>query len=164
MIGFMSLEEQVNVDFGRARRRGSWAGWWIESGGTSRVARLRRGQEGVGGWGSRAHNRVRHGRGVVEVSKIVGSVGRWRGFDRRFMPAGASAERWKRVDRAFLRGEELPSISLYKVGERYFVEEGNHRVSVARYHGVEMIEAEITRFRPRLPERVPGRRPACATG
>jgi hypothetical protein len=85
------------------------------------------------------------------------------------MPAGANAERWKWVDRAFWRGEELPPVSLHKVGERYFVEYGNHRVSVARYHGVEMIEAEITEFRPQLleragPRRAPGRRPACATG
>ncbi len=103
------------------------------------------------------------------MSKIAGSVGRWREFDRRFMPAGASVERRKRVDRAFLRGEELPPVSLYKLGERYFVEDGNHRVSVARYHGVEMIAAEITQFRPRLPERAgprraPERRPACAAG
>jgi hypothetical protein len=106
---------------------------------------------------------------VVEVPKIAGSMGRWREFDRRFMPAGASAERWKRVDRAFLRGGELPPVSVYKVGERYFVEDGNHRVGVARYHSVEMIEAEITEFRPRSteragPRRVPERRPACATG
>ena len=80
------------------------------------------------------------------------------------MLAGVSAERWKRVDRALLRGEELPPVSLYKLGERYFVEDGNHRVNVARYHGVEMIEAEITEFRPRLAESVPGRRSACATG
>ncbi len=68
-----------------------------------------------------------------------------------------------------MRGEELPPVSLYKVGERYFVEDGNHRVSVARYHGVEMIAAEITQFRPRLPEHAgprcaSERRPACATG
>jgi hypothetical protein len=68
-----------------------------------------------------------------------------------------------------LVGEEFPPSSVYKVGERYFVEDGNHRVSVARYHGVEMIEAEITEFRPLLPERAgpqraPERRPACATG
>ena len=73
------------------------------------------------------------------------------------------------MDRAFWRGQELPPVSLYKVGERYFVEDGNHCVSVARYHGVEMIEAEITEFRPRSPERAEGqrapeRRPACATG
>ncbi len=91
------------------------------------------------------------------MPKIAGSMGRWREFDRRFMPAGASAERWKRVDRAFLRGGELPPVSVYKVGERYFVEDGNHRVSVARYHGVEWIDAEVTEFRARLP-RTEGRK------
>jgi hypothetical protein len=30
------------------------------------------------------------------------------------------------------------------VGESYFVEDGNHRVSVARYQGVEWIDAEVT--------------------
>ncbi len=59
-------------------------------------------------------------------------------------------DRWKRVDLAFRRGEELPMVSLYKIGEAYFVLDGHHRVSVARYHGVEMIDAEVTEFRPRL--------------
>ncbi len=39
-------------------------------------------------------------------------------------------------------------MSLYKTGEAYFVLDGNHRVSVARYHGVEMIDAVVTEFRP----------------
>jgi hypothetical protein len=55
-------------------------------------------------------------------------------------------ERWKRIDRAFHRGEELPPVSLYKIGDSYFVADGNHRVSVARYHGVEWIDAEVTEF------------------
>src|SRR3712207_9467018 len=63
------------------------------------------------------------------------------------MPARASIkERWKRVDRAFHRGEELPPVSLYKVGGFYFVLDGHHRVSVASYHGVEWIDAEVTEF------------------
>jgi hypothetical protein len=41
------------------------------------------------------------------------------------------------VDRAFHRGLDLPAVRLYKVGISYFVEDGNHRVSVARYQGVE---------------------------
>ncbi len=61
------------------------------------------------------------------------------------------AERWKRVDRAFRRSVELPSVSLYKVGGTYFVLDGNHRVSVARFQGVEMIDAEVTVFLPSLP-------------
>jgi hypothetical protein len=53
------------------------------------------------------------------------------------MPAKASVvARWKRVDRAFHRGEQLPPVSLYKVGSFYFVLDGHHRVSVARYHSL----------------------------
>jgi hypothetical protein len=40
-------------------------------------------------------------------------------------------------------------VVLNKVGDLYFVVDGNHRVSVARYHGVEMIDAEVTEFRAR---------------
>lgn len=96
----------------------------------------------------RAENRRYLGRRTVEASKVVGSVGRWREFDREFMPVRASAERWKRVDEAFHRGEELPPVSLYRIGDRYYVHDGNHRVSVARYEGVEMIDAEVTEFYP----------------
>jgi len=96
-----------------------------------------------------AHNRRRLGLRDVEVSKIVGSVGRTGAFDRGFMPTKASLEgRWKRVDRAFHRGLDLPPVRLYKMGDSYFVEDGNHRVSVARYQGVETIEAEVTEFFP----------------
>ena len=63
------------------------------------------------------------------------------------MPTKASSEeRWKRVDRAFHRGEELPPVTLYKVGSFYFVLDGHHRVSVASYHGVEWIDAYVTEF------------------
>jgi hypothetical protein len=69
------------------------------------------------------------------------------------MPAGASAEeRWKRVDRFFRRGEVLPLVSLYKLGGFYFVLNGHHRVSVARFDGVEWIDAEVTEFHAWLPE------------
>jgi hypothetical protein len=51
------------------------------------------------------------------------------------------------MDLAFHRGEELPRVSLYKIGGVYFVLDGNHRVSVYRYHGVEWIDAVVTEFR-----------------
>jgi hypothetical protein len=41
---------------------------------------------------------------------------------------------------------DLPPIVLYKLGGRYFVLDGNHRVSVARYQGVQWIEAEVTQL------------------
>jgi len=98
-------------------------------------------------------NKVRIGRRVVAVERIVGSVGRTRDFDRSFLPARASVgEKWKRIDRAFHRGQELPPVVLYKVGEAYFVEDGNHRVSVARYQGVEWIDAEVVELHSSIPE------------
>jgi hypothetical protein len=145
MIGFMSVEVQVEADFGRARRRAFFG----------RVAaRLRRECSRLlafdeVGKGYLAHNRRRLGLRDVELSKIVGSVGRHDAFDRGFMPTKASLEeRWKRVDRAFHYGLDLPAVRLYKVGDSYFVEDGNHRVSVARYQGLEAIEAEVTEFFP----------------
>jgi hypothetical protein len=143
MIGFMSVEAQAEMDFDRARRRAFYG----------RVAaRLRRecsrllAFDEVGA-GHLAHNRRRLGLKEVEISKIVGSVGRRDAFDRSFMPASATlAERWKRVDRAFHRGLDLPAVRLYKMGDSYFVEDGNHRVSVARYQGVETIEADVIEF------------------
>ena len=67
------------------------------------------------------------------MERIVGSLGRHREFDRSFLPNKASLEEnWRRIDRAFHRGEDLPPVALYKVGGAYFVEDGNHPVSVAR--------------------------------
>jgi hypothetical protein len=145
MIGFMSVEAQAEADFDRARRRAFYG----------RVAdRVRRGCSQLLAFeevaeSHSAHNRRRLGLRDVEVSKIVGSVGRTAAFDRGFMPRKASvAERWKRVDRAFHRGLDLPAVRLFKMGDSYFVEDGNHRVSVARYQGVESIEAEVTEVFP----------------
>jgi hypothetical protein len=149
MIGYMSLEEQVDKDFLRARHRAFFR--WI-------AARVRRNKGGSGLLAFEeakraigADNRLYLGRRVVEASKIMGSVSRHRDFDCGFMPTkGSIAERWKRIDRAFHRGVELQPVRLYKLGDAYFVEDGNHRVSVFRYQGVEMIEAEVTEFYPRL--------------
>jgi len=86
------------------------------------------------------------------VDRIVGSTGRCREFDRAFLPAKASAEgRWKRVDLAFHQMEDLPPVVLYRLGDAYFVLDGNHRVSVARFHGVEWMDAEVTEFRAPSP-------------
>lgn len=84
---------------------------------------------------------------AVPVSKIVGSVGRHGDFDRAFLPSkGYLGERWKRIDRMMRRSGGLPPVSLYKIGEDYFVLDGNHRVSVARYHGVGRIDAQVIEF------------------
>jgi hypothetical protein len=88
----------------------------------------------------------------VPVAKIIGSVGRHRDFDRTFLPSKPDlSTRWRRIDEIMHRAEELPPVSLYKIGDAYFVQDGNHRVSVARQQGVEMIDAEVVELRSRVP-------------
>ncbi len=150
MIPYMDLNEQADTDFIRARRRARLR---------AVVARFRSEhasnrllsfddvrRELV------ADNRLYRGTRVVEIDGIVGSVGRWRDFDRSFLPARATmGDRWKRIDRAFQRGEDFPPVELYKIGDAYFVVDGHHRVSVARYHEVPTVEAAVAEFHPKLP-------------
>jgi len=82
----------------------------------------------------RAFGGIRRGRATEELSRIVGSAGKHDWFDEGFMPLRAlSRDRWKRIDRAFRLGQELPPVVLYKLGGLYFVKDGHHRVSVARF-------------------------------
>jgi hypothetical protein len=150
MIPYMDLNEQVDADFTRARRRARLRA----------VAALIRREHTSNRLLSfddlrrklAANNRRPRGTRVVEVDEIVGSVGRWGDFDRSFLPARASVgQRWKRIDRAFQRGEDLPPVELYEIGDAYFVADGHHRVSVARYHDVPTVEAAVAEFYPRRP-------------
>ena len=88
----------------------------------------------------------------VPVDRIVGSMDRYRDFDRRFLPKRKNtANRWKSIDRAYYQDVVLPPIQLYKVGDIYFVKDGNHRVSVARERGVAYIDAEVIEGHIRIP-------------
>ena len=91
--------------------------------------------------------RGEHYAGVQEVplNKIVGSVGRYRDFDRAFLPRHPEiAPRWMSIDRAHLKDVNLPPVELFNVGGAYFVKDGNHRVSVAREKGQVFIDAVVT--------------------
>jgi len=93
-------------------------------------------------------------RGVqpVPVDKIIGSLGRAADFDRIFLPTQRHSRRkWLGVDSAYLDGVALPPISLYKVGDAYFVVDGHHRVSVARQQQQSFIDAEVTEVNSRVP-------------
>lgn len=88
----------------------------------------------------------------VPLDKIVGSVNRYRDFDRLFLPTQSHTEdRWRRINRAWYEEINLPPVMLYKVGEVYFVVDGNHRVSVARDRGQQFIDAEVREVESRVP-------------
>ena len=89
-------------------------------------------------------NQVYMGSQTVPIKLIVGSEGRYRDFNKFFLPkADHLRSRWERVDEAHLKDIILPSILLYEIGGVYFVRDGNHRVSVAKTKGVEFIDAEV---------------------
>lgn len=88
----------------------------------------------------------------VPIDQIIGSVNRYRDFDRAFLPAKGHTEgRWESIGRAHYQNINLPPVKLYKLGDVYFVVDGNHRVSVARELGQEYIDAEVQEARVRVP-------------
>ncbi|RLC90704.1 MAG: hypothetical protein DRI37_00640 [Chloroflexi bacterium] len=93
-------------------------------------------------------------RGIQEVpvEKVIGSVNRYRDFDRVFLPTQTFTEdRWRSISRAFYEAKNLPPVSLYKLGDAYFVLDGNHRVSVAREQGQLYVDAEVIEVSSRVP-------------
>ncbi len=150
-IKYTSIGEQVDADFTRAQHRAFLNRMKARLRGDPSSTSLLSFEEVSKALG--VTNEVCLGRRAVPVERIAGSVGRYGDFDQTFLPAKASVEeRWKRIDRAFHRGQELPPVMLYKVGDAYFVEDGNHRVSVVRYQGVEWIDAEVVEVRRPIPE------------
>jgi hypothetical protein len=146
----MDLHEQSERDFSRARRKAFLRriGAYLRRDPASN--QLLSFDEVKGALGVVSQNYL--GLREVPVAKIVGSVGRHRDFDRTFLPSKPDlGTRWRRIDEIMHRAEELPPVSLYKIGGAYFVQDGNHRVSVARQQGVEMIDAEVVELRSRVP-------------
>lgn len=99
-----------------------------------------------------ARQQVEMGIQMVPLAQIVGSVGRYKDFTRTFLPrAGANAERWARLDAAMNSLSGFPPVELFKIGEVYFVRDGNHRVSVARANESTHIEAYVTEVKTEIP-------------
>ena len=89
---------------------------------------------------------------VVPLDAIVGSVDRTVDFDRGFRPTSPRLRsRWERIAAAQRRGESMPPVSLFRIGDLYFVRDGHHRVSVAKSLGRSDIDAYVTEVETRVP-------------
>lgn len=134
----------AEADFLRVRRqqRFSEIGSWFRKhhGGTLSLGEV------ISAVGSTGEQAV--GVKVIPLDHILGSVDKVRDFDPHFRPtSGRSRARWERIAEAVRRGETLPPIDVYQVGDHYFVRDGHHRVSVMRALGEKLIEADVTRVR-----------------
>ncbi|OGO35227.1 MAG: hypothetical protein A2W35_11020 [Chloroflexi bacterium RBG_16_57_11] len=88
----------------------------------------------------------------IRLEAIVGSVGRYSDFTRDFLPGKEiNPQRWARVKVAANGLIGLPPIEVYQIGNTYFVQDGNHRVSVARREGAQYIQAYVTEVYTRAP-------------
>jgi hypothetical protein len=140
--GLPSADAQF--DFNRARRRRA----------LSRLSARLRGEPGdvnhilpfdevVQALGRRGERRL--GQQVIPLDSIVGTVDRGREFDRRFRPTTQRVRpRWERIATAQRRGQGMPPIDVYRIGNLHFVKDGHHRVSVARALGHRDINAFVT--------------------
>jgi len=136
----MDPRQLAQEDFERAYRRGFWRklGSWF-TGERNELLPFDAVRE-------RIPIRGQHYLGLLQVpvEQIAGSLGRYRDFDRAFLPRQVrTRSRWVSIDSAHYEDTPLPPVDLYKVGEIYFVRDGNHRISVARERGQEFVDAYV---------------------
>src|SRR6516165_1705863 len=108
--------------------------------------------EVVAALGMRGERRL--GLQTIRLDTVVGTVDSTRDFDRRFRPtSGRVRERWERLALAQRRGESIPPIDVYRIGELHFVKDGHHRVSIALATGQTTIDAYVTEILTTVPAR-----------
>lgn len=140
--------QMAHDDFEQARRRASWR---------DRLSRLTRKSNDL-----LSFEKIRQylpitgthdgGLQIVAIDKIVGSTNRYRDFDRAFFPRQTfTRHRWVSIDKAHYEDVILPPVELIKIGESYFVSDGNHRVSVARIRGQKFIDAHVIEIETTVP-------------
>ena len=106
--------------------------------------------EVVAALGFRGERRL--GLQTIQLNTVVGTVDSTRDFDRRFRPTSDRVrERWERLALAQRRGEPIPPIDVYRVGDMHFVIDGHHRVSIAMATGAKTIEGYVTEVLTQIP-------------
>jgi hypothetical protein len=87
------------------------------------------------------------GKQAIAMEDISGSLGREREFSRGFLPVGGAArqkERWRQCYTRLLSGATDSPVQVCRVGRSFFVVNGHHRVSVARYLNLKSIQAYVS--------------------
>lgn len=137
-------------DFRRERSKASLQGFWASiTGKNLNLFRFDEISEKL-----RASAKTDRGLQNIYLKDIVGSVGRYHDFNRDFLPlVDDDIHRWASVKTAMIgnSGGGVPPISVYKLGDSYFVLDGNHRVSIAKQMGFDQIEAYVTEIKTRAP-------------
>jgi hypothetical protein len=145
-------------DFERAHRRANWArlARWLRGRPVTRLAVLGEvaiaGSAGAGPLGCLARRNgglSRPGGGaMVPIGQIVGSVEPSLHFDALFRPTSQLPRaRFERIAAGVRRGDGSDPVELYRCGDHYFVNDGHHRIAVARALGQREVWAKVTDVR-----------------
>lgn len=131
----------IGTDFEQAQRKAAWRDWFSRlTRRNNNLVSLQQVRRSV-----LVSGQSFHGVQTVPLDRVIGTMGRTTDFDRAFFPRQPRLrERWLRVNRAYYGDAILPPVELIKLGEVYFVKDGHHRISVARAHGQDFIEANVT--------------------
>ena len=94
--------------------------------------------------GKVATNQRYLGAKVVCIGDIQASEDRSGDFDRSFYPmVNHTKSRWLSIAVARLKGNTMPAVELIKIGDKYAVRDGHHRISVAIALGEDYIDAQV---------------------
>ncbi len=142
------LTQESNIEFSQARQRAFIEEWFsFFTGRSNNLLPFEAVRQGL-----QLQDSSYKGLQEIKLDKIIGSTGRYRDFTRTFLPkSDLIQERWRRVDAVAHSEMGFPPIEVFKVGEVYFVRDGNHRVSVAHAHGAKTIEAYVVEYKTPVP-------------
>lgn len=94
----------------------------------------------------KSSNRKFIGMQDIPVEKIVGTLNRDSDFDDKFRPLKSHLrDRWVNAYLT-LEQEGWAPILVHKVDDQYYVEDGHHRISVARSLGISSIQAKVWEY------------------
>jgi hypothetical protein len=97
----------------------------------------------------------------IPVEQIVGTISRQGDFDHKFRPINKHLrDRWVNACIALER-EGWSPILVHKVGDHYYVEDGHHRVSIARSLGLTFVPARVWEYPCLVKEPKPCQTEAC---
>ena len=140
--GNIVIDAQTAFARQRRRRRFDRVGAWLRR--SPEASHLTALDEVLGA--APPSNRRPAGLRAIPLESIVGTAepAKARVFDSRFRVPESSRHRWERLWMASRKGAPLPPISVFRLGEHHFVDDGHHRVSVAQAMGMVAIDAEVT--------------------
>jgi hypothetical protein len=144
---FIDIRSSIAYEFSTLRTRALWDALWAKL--IGRNTKLARFPEGVF---QKGPNRKLIDVKDIPVEEIIGTLYRHSDFDDQYRPLKKNLQdRWVHI---FLihKSEGWPPILVHKVGDHYYVEDGHHRVSVARALGIAFIQAKVWEYPSHIPQ------------